>query len=146
MNITGKISSERVSNEIIRLDQTFFPTPWTDRQWQDLAHETHTLLCWREGEVLKGFCLLWTLEGDNVAHLLKILLLEETRGTESSTKFWGGICDDLKKKGFQSVYLEVEAGNRRAQAFYEKVGFKAVRRNKAYYSSGEDALIMTLTL
>ena len=146
MNITGKISSERVSDEIIRLDQTFFPTPWTTQQWLDLAHETHTLLCWREGEILKGFCLLWTMAGDDVAHLLKILLLEETRGTGSSTKFWEGIRDDLKKKGFRSVYLEVEANNRRAQAFYEKVGLKVIRRNKAYYSSGEDALIMTLTL
>lgn len=146
MNITGKISSERVSDEIIRLDQTFFPTPWTTAQWQALAHETHTILCWREGTVLKGFCLLWTLTEDDTAHLLKILLLEESRGTGSSTKFWEGICDDLKKKGFRSVYLEVEASNRRAQLFYEKVGFKVIRRNKAYYSSGEDALIMTVTL
>jgi len=146
MNITGKISIERVSDDIIRLDQTFFPTPWTTTQWQELAHETHTLLCWREGTVLKGFCLLWTLFGDDTAHLLKILLLEETRGTGSSTKFWEGICEELKKKGFQSVYLEVEASNRRAQTFYEKVGFTVIRRNKAYYSSGEDALIMTVTL
>lgn len=146
MNTTGKITLEEVSPEIIHLDQTFFPTPWTTRQWEELNQDTHTLFGWREGDQLKGFCLLWTLEGDDVAHLLKILLLEETRGTGSSAKFWKDIQSELKKRGFQSVYLEVEANNLRAKGFYEKVGFEIIRRNKAYYSSGEDALIMTLTL
>jgi ribosomal protein S18 acetylase RimI-like enzyme len=52
----------------------------------------------------------------------------------------------LQIKGFRSVYLEVEATNFRAKSFYEKVGFNLLRRNKGYYSSGEDALIMSLTL
>lgn len=146
MNTTGKIFEEKVSSEVIKLDQTFFPTPWTTKQWEELDPLTHTLFTWRAGEELKGFALFWTTQYDDTAHLLKILLLNESRGTGAALIFWSYVRDELRRKGFKSVYLEVEAGNIRAKAFYEKVGFKVIRRNKAYYSSGEDALIMTVTL
>lgn len=146
MNITGNVSLESLSPELIKLDQTFFPTPWTTKQWEELNLSTHTILGWRKEGRLTGFALLWTMEGDDTAHLLKILLLNDSRGTGESTFFWSAIVDTLKTKGFGSVYLEVEAQNLRAKAFYEKVGFKVLRKIKAYYSSGEDALTMSLTL
>ena len=146
MNTTGSLTNEVVSPDVVKLDQIFFPTPWTNQQWDNLDLSTHTLFGWREREVLKGFSLLWTMEGDDVAHLLKILLLEDTRGTGASQLFWSAMIHQLQIKGFRSVYLEVEATNFRAKSFYEKVGFKLLRRNKSYYSSGEDALIMSLTL
>jgi ribosomal-protein-alanine N-acetyltransferase len=146
MNIIGSITEEAVSEEVIHLDQTFFPTPWTRRMWQDLNLSTHTLFCCRRHDHLIGFALLWTMEGDDTAHLLKILLLNDSRGTGAATTFWSEIQKRLKEKGFSSAYLEVEANNLRAKAFYEKVGFQFLRRIKGYYSNGEDALTMSITL
>lgn len=146
MNTIGKISEERVSEEVIFLDQTFFPTPWSRKQWTELNHDTHTIFCCRKDDHLIGFALLWTLQGDDTAHLLKILLLSDSRGTGASTTFWSDIRNKLKEKGFSSVYLEVEVNNLRAKAFYEKVGFQVLRRIKGYYSNGEDALTMSITL
>jgi ribosomal protein S18 acetylase RimI-like enzyme len=146
MNTIGNISEEVVSPELISLDQNFFPTPWTQKQWLELNLGSHTIYGLRKEGKLVGFALLWTLDGDNVAHLLKILLLTDSRGTGASVAFWSAIVENLLQKGFESVYLEVEAQNVRARSFYEKVGFKVLRRIKAYYSSGEDALTMSLTL
>lgn len=146
MNTIGNISEEQVSEEVIFLDQTFFPTPWSRKQWTELNHSTHTIFCCRKDEQLLGFALLWTLQGDDTAHLLKILLLSDSRGTGASTMFWSEIRNKLKEKGFSSVYLEVEVNNLRAKSFYEKVGFQVLRRIKGYYSNGEDALTMSITL
>jgi ribosomal-protein-alanine N-acetyltransferase len=146
MNITGRLHKEKVSTEIISLDQTFFPTPWTTQQWIELNPETHSLYSWRIQDNLVGFSLLWTFEGEGAAHLLKILLLEESRGSGSSHLFWSAIENCLRARGFSSVYLEVEAKNLRAQGFYSKMGFQLLRRVKGYYSSGDDALMMSLTL
>lgn len=146
MNITGNISEEKVSDEVINLDQTYFPTPWTTKQWQDLNLENHTLFGWRVGGKLTGIALLATIPGDDTAHLLKILLLHNSRGTGASLSFWAAIIQELRRKGMKSVYLEVETTNQRAEAFYKKVGFKLLRVQKGFYSGGEDALIMNLTL
>lgn len=146
MNTTGKLSIEPVSEEVIHLDQTFFPTPWSRRQWEELNQSTHTIFCCRKEDALIGFALLWTMKGDDTAHLLKILLLNDSRGTGASLAFWSDMRNELKKMGFNSVYLEVEVNNLRAKTFYEKVGFQVLRRVKGYYSNGEDALTMSITL
>lgn len=93
-----------------------------------------------------GLALFGIVDGDDTAHLLKVLLLESSRGSGAAQEFWIGIAKDLRVKGLKSVYLEVEAANLRAKSFYEKVGFQLLRVTKQYYSNGEAALIMSLTL
>jgi len=57
------------------------------------------------------------------------------------------IVDQAKKEGGSVAFLEVRAGNRPAQALYEKCGFRPVSRRRNYYSAPvEDALVMSLTL
>ncbi|HUQ53574.1 MAG TPA: ribosomal protein S18-alanine N-acetyltransferase [Gammaproteobacteria bacterium] len=45
--------------------------------------------------------------------------------------------------GIFTVHLEVRANNVGAQAFYEKLGFRATGRKVAYYDGREDAVRMT---
>jgi ribosomal-protein-alanine N-acetyltransferase len=146
MNTTGRLTLEKVTRDIISLDQTFFPTPWTIQNWEELNTDTHSIYGWKVDDRLVGFALLLALEGDAAAHLFKMLLHENERGGGSSVLFWSGIRDSLKARGFSLVYLEVEVNNLRAQGFYKKVGFRLLRRIKSYYSSGEDALTMSLVL
>ena len=44
------------------------------------------------------------------------------------------------------MFLEVSIGNQAALALYGKLGFQPVGRRRAYYSSGEDALILKACL
>ena len=146
MNITGKIAIENPTQEVIEMDQELFPNPWDTSQWKKLDPNLNHLFTWRMGEELKGFALLGTVSGDDVAHLYKIVIAQSDRGSGISKEFWAQISNQLVPLGFRRVYLEVEGDNSRAINFYLKLGFKTLRKVKGFYSNGSDALIMELTL
>lgn len=147
MNTTGKFQVETTfPDAVIELDQKYFPHPWTPDQWHELNPAQHHLFTWAVENKLVGYALFQYLTDDDTAHLLKILINPDERGSGESQRFWSAIMSFLESRDLQHVYLEVEASNARAIGFYEKCGFAVIRRNKAYYSNGDDALIMTMTL
>lgn len=147
MSITGKLAREfDHSTEVIDLDQAFFPNPWTTEQWLSTPLDQHLLFTWRTSERVIGYALLQAISSDDLAHLLKILLIPDCRGQGEAKTFWNKILEELTGLGLKNIYLEVEASNASAIRFYEKCGLQLLRRNKAYYSNGEDALIMSMTL
>lgn len=150
MNTTGKLRATDLAGPnlaaVISLDHQHFPNPWTEQQWRELNPDQNLLLEWRSQDKCQGFALFGAVPSDNTVHLYKILLHPDYRGTGMAQDFWKAIYLFLKSKGIISVYLEVEADNNRAISFYEKVGFTLLRKNKGYYSNGQDALIMELTL
>ena len=150
MSITGKIlfsgPQESHWSKIIAWDQAYFSRPWMLKDWSELDLKNHIILIWEKAGVPVGFALYQTLSGDEAAHLYKIFLLSEFRGSSEAECFFQESIKILKDKGFLRVYLEVEADNGRAIRFYEKMHFKHLRRVKAFYSDGVDALTMELTL
>lgn len=147
MNTTGKLAIEPLSSpEVLQLDQAYFPHPWAPEQWLELNPDQNILFSWRTQNTLIGYSLFGISPGDDVAHLFKILIDPAFRKKGNAVLFWSAIVHALKIKKLSRVYLEVEASNQRAILFYEKAGFKLLRRNKGYYSNGEDALMMELTL
>jgi hypothetical protein len=146
MNITGKLACEIPMLDVMLMDQQHFPNPWTAVQWQENDMGQSKLFTWRAGQRLIGFALFGTAPFDDAAHLFKILIEPGSLGSKTSLPFWSAIISELKILGLKSIYLEVESSNLRAIRFYEKCGFLLLRKNKAYYSNGEDALIMSLTL
>ena len=147
MNTTGKLAVEPVTTpDVLALDQAAFPHPWTSEQWSELKADQNILFTWRTQNTLIGYCLFGTNPGDDVAHLFKILIDPAHRQQGNAVLFWSAIVHALKIKKLSRVYLEVEVSNQRAILFYEMAGFKLLRRNKGYYSNGEDALMMELTL
>jgi [ribosomal protein S18]-alanine N-acetyltransferase len=147
MNTTGKLLTTPFnSSAVIELDQNYFPHPWNEIQWQELNSQHHRLLTWNLDSVLVGFALLSIVPGDDVAHLYKIVLRPEHRGLGHAQNFWNAICENLKQNAYSKVFLEVEASNERAIRFYVKSGFSILRKIQGYYSNGEDAIVMILTL
>lgn len=142
MNIIGRPDPGR---DILALDQTYFPRPWKDSDWKSLDMSQHRLWSFEEESVV-GFALFAAPMGDETAHLLKILLIPEKRGSGMATECWGLVCEELRRSGFRTVYLEVEKSNGRARAFYQKLGFQLLREVKDYYSDGESGIMMQLTL
>lgn len=143
MNITGRaIPSEK----LIQLDQDFFPHPWSLDQWSSFRPDYLRLWTLQKETDLIGFALFSYLDGDDVAHLLKILIIPSKLGGGRAQDFFQKVCCDLRSQGLKTVYLEVEANNLRAQAFYQKMGFRSLRRILNFYSSGSDAITMELTL
>jgi len=147
MNTTGSfLALSNFPEDVIKLDQDHFPRPWTTGQWNNLNPAQNHLLTWNLENELIGYALFQYLSDDDTAHLLKILMLPKVRRSGEAAKFWSEITSYLRSEGLKDIYLEVEATNTQAIGFYEKCGFKLLRKNKAYYSNGEDALMMSMTL
>jgi len=147
MNTTGKLICENLDSlEVQALDEAYFPHPWSVNQWRELNPAHHLLYSWKmEGNVI-AYALFGLLPGDDTAHLYKILVLPDYRSTGKALDFWSSMADKLREHLVSRVFLEVEASNISAVRFYEKVGFRTLKKTKAYYSNGEDALMMDLTL
>lgn len=142
MNITGR---SHAGSDIPELDQKHFPRPWKESDWNTLDMSQHRLWAFEEDRLL-GFALFATPSGDETAHLLKVLIIPEKRGSGVAVEFWKSMVKELQKSGFRTVYLEVEKSNERARAFYQKLGFHLLREVKSYYSDGETGIMMQLTL
>ena len=149
MNTTGNFSRLNPAHsdfpKVLDLDQTQFPRPWSAKDWQELNWDHHFLFGWQLENQLVGFALFSFIPGDDSAHLLKVCVQTNLRGSGTAQAFWVSCQDYLKTAGIASFYLEVEAHNQRAIGFYNKLGFQTLRKNKGYYSDGSDAVIMQMT-
>lgn len=149
MSTTGKLleitPEHHEFQKVLTLDLDFDP-PWNDEQWRELNLNHHSFFIWNVSGSVQGFALFVTLPGEETSHLLKIYLQPHLRGTSHSTSFWLHICEKLKEKSFNEVYLEVKSQNFAAVKFYQKLGFKTLRLVKGYYSDGSDGLMMNLTI
>ncbi len=143
MNISGNSPEELRS--LASFDQLHFPHPWTTEQWLELNFHHH-LLYVRGKSKIEGFALIQRVRDDETAHLLKICLCPESRGSGQSLQFLDEILHDLRSKSVKSIFLEVETSNLRAIGFYRKSGFQTLRPIKAFYSDGADAFTMQLML
>lgn len=147
MNTTGKlISFSSLDERMVELDQRYFPRPWSHQDWQGMNVNHHLLYGWFEGEKLIGFALFQFIVGDETAHLLKILIVPEARGTQTSQSFWSHIIKSLNQIKVKNIFLEVEDLNLQAVRFYEKQGFQLLKMSKGFYSDGKDARLMQLML
>lgn len=151
MNTTGKIQAVVQTdldlwNNILELDYKYFPQPWSVEGWNQMDPKHHGLFAWVMNGTVLGFALFQLIPGDETAHLLKILVIPDQRGSGLASQIWEQVIPELKNRQHRQVYLEVEAANHPAQNFYRKVGFKDLRVLKKYYSNGSDALAMQLTL
>jgi ribosomal-protein-alanine N-acetyltransferase len=90
------------------------------------------------------------MKGVDEVHLLNI-----TVAPEYQSQGWGRVMLDAlalwaRGQGAQWLWLEVRAGNARAQRIYERHGFRRVGERKGYYPSSqaqrEDAVVMSLKL
>ncbi|MFL5784144.1 MAG: GNAT family N-acetyltransferase [Bacteriovoracaceae bacterium] len=147
MNTTGELKRlEPHDKNVQEIDWLYFPRPWKSSDWATLNPDHHRLWGLFQDDRLIGFALFHVPPHDDTAHLLKIVLIPKFRGTGLALQFWSDLSKTLSKEGLQKVYLEVEESNTGAQRFYTKAGFNILRRAKSYYSDGEAAIMMQLTL
>lgn len=149
MNTTGKLVRLTPAHldfpKVFDLDQEQFPRPWSIKDWAELNWDHHLLFGWNLENSTVGFALFSIIPGDDSSHLLKICIQSGRRGQRITMAFWEACLKELQTHGTKSIYLEVEAHNLRAIAFYKKVGFERLRTIKGYYSDGADAVTMQMT-
>lgn len=95
--------------------------------------------------VEKEFRLEIPFRFDRVGHIVSIAVKPEYRGMGIGRSLMEAAIKALRERyGVKYVYLEVRVSNTGAIRFYERLGFRIVKRVGGYYRDGEDAYIMRL--
>lgn len=135
--------SVELLNWCAALDLQLFGWPWQHADWLSLTKTNRKyLLVWSEN---KAFAL-WELDNHPHAYLLKIMTKVEFRGTGIASLLMDESVKTLRHLHFKDATLEVQVDNKAAISFYLSHSWQQVRRVKAFYANGQDALTMLVKL
>lgn len=87
-----------------------------------------------------------TAAEEGTGHITTIGVAPEHRRRGLAQKLLVHIEDALRKRGVNTIFLEVRVDNLPAQNLYRQSGYAIVQRLPKYYSSGEDGFLMVKSL
>jgi len=135
-------------DDVVAIEQSAYEQPWTHGNFADSLHSGYQAQLLVAGETIIGYFV--AMKGVDEVHLLNITVAPSLQG-----QGWGRVLLDAlalwsRGQGAQWLWLEVRAGNERAQRIYEHHGYRRVGERKGYYPAAngqrEDAVVMSLKL
>lgn len=97
-----------------------------------------------EGSKVVGYCIACVARG--MASLESIAVAPSARGKGAADALLRAVLRRLRRRGISRVALMVKVTNERARGFYERYGFRKVRRVSRYYEDGHDGFLFHLEL
>lgn len=134
------------SKEMADLHRQSFEIPWSEEDFkgflsQPFIHFYGAL----QDNVLASFCILSVIKEEAEIYTLVTGLKNRQKGV--ATFLFQGILKDLRDRGVERMFLEVDQENKPAIEFYRKMGFAHLSIRPDYYShpdgSKTSALVMT---
>lgn len=132
---------------IMSIERASFQTPWsrlamavemTGRSWSRVVSATI------DGQVV-GFMVYWLVVSE--IHLLNIAVDPKWRRFGVASAMMKHLRAEGAANSFSEILLEVRVSNHAARSLYERFDFEQISvRPKYYADSGEDALLMLLSL
>ncbi|MCO4754609.1 MAG: GNAT family N-acetyltransferase [Bacteriovoracaceae bacterium] len=144
-----QLESSDLMTDLVTIDEKHLDYSWTRAQWKSLFNgdsDRYLLMGAFNEDELAGFSLFELNPWSAQAHLLKIVIRPELRGSGAASQLFHLSRKSLNKKSMCEIFLEVGARNDRAVGFYRKQGFLQLCVKKSFYSDGTDALAMLLSL
>ena len=135
-------------DEVLRIERGSYDHPWTHGNFADSLRSGYEaqLLC--APDRILGYFV--AMKGVDEVHLLNITVAPADRGQGWGRLMLDGLALWARAQGAQWLWLEVRVSNVRAQAIYERNGFRRVGERKNYYPGApgarEDAIVMSLKL
>lgn len=135
--------------EVLAVERQAYPVPWTHGNFVDAIAAGYP------AEVLRGPQLellgYWVaMAGVDEMHLLNITVAPACQGRGLAVLMLDRLSALCRVQGLTQLWLEVRDSNARARQVYERYGFVAVGRRRAYYpvlqGPREDAVLMSLQL
>ncbi|MFZ5962321.1 GNAT family N-acetyltransferase [Thalassococcus sp. BH17M4-6] len=115
--------------------------PWSARDFADLLDQPTTQLT----ATPEAFCLMRVVVDE--AEILAIATDPDRQRRGHGSAVLERAIGQARARGVATVFLEVEAGNAPALAFYARHGFSQTGRRRGYYrqsdGSATDALLMS---
>jgi ribosomal-protein-alanine N-acetyltransferase len=130
-----------------QLESSVTQYPWSEKNFADSLLGKHRIFTLMQQDALAGYAI-FSLAADE-ATLLNIAVAANQQGKGLARELLQYGLEQMEKAGAATCFLEVRAGNLRAQGLYHSLGFYEVARRADYYpaeTGREDALIMCLPL
>lgn len=134
-------------DEVLAIERVSFSMPWSRGAFLYEIEQNRVARCWvmRDTGRVIGYVCLWEVADE--LHVTNIAVDPKRRRRGIARTLLGGVVEDARRRGLRLVVLEVRPSNREALTLYESFGFRVVgRRRGYYYDTGEDALVMEVTL
>lgn len=131
---------------ILEIEQEIFPTdPWPEKNFK-FCHKRYSdgFVVATFRDKLVGFAVGWFDKGKGGVG--DIAMIQEYRRKGIGKLLVNSILTWLKKQKCEFCQIELKADNREALGFFQKLGFKKIKKLPKFYPSGEDAFLMTRAL
>lgn len=150
---SGKIRLADISDidAILHIDdESFLPEDlWDEEQYQNYIEDSESISLIAEscetpsqpaGYVIAG------LEEDGLCHVFSLAVASKFRGQGLGKTLLDCVCESLKNRGVDRVYLHVRVSNEAAIRLYDSVKFVKEKMIDSFYSGGENAWLMVKNL
>ena len=143
MNWSIRVAERRDAREIMLIEETRFPEPWSLGMLLDEMGNPATrryTVAVEGGHVIGYLGVMFVIDE---LHVNTIGVREADEGRGVARSLLDEAFADARARGVVRATLEVAASNTRAQRLYFRYGFKPVGVRKNYYEkSREDALVL----
>jgi ribosomal-protein-alanine N-acetyltransferase len=131
---------------VYQIEQSAFPQPWPFSAFEQYLGEPGFLVA--DDSTIVGYIVADTVtnRGRRVGHVKDLAVHEGNRRVGIGTKLLSRALGVLDQQGVPAVKLEVRETNERARELYRTYGFEHRNTIHAYYSDGEDALVLVRQL
>lgn len=131
---------------VLEIEKVSFLAPWTRGMFEQTLSSpvARSLVAQEAGRVL-GYVVFYC--GGPEMHIMNIAVHPVARRRGLAFEVLSRVLAFARENDLEECFLEVRESNTPARGLYEKLGFGTVGRRKGYYSeSGEDALVMRISL
>ena len=143
MNLDVVVMRDCHQDDAYALHAASHVNPWQKASFVDCLTPPYFALALEDNLKLIGYALVLMVLDE--ATLMDIAIIPERRGAGAGHLLLEKAISECRRRGAQTLWLEVRVSNNAAIALYERHSFEVIERRKGYYpspSGREDALIM----
>lgn len=133
---------------LLDIENSAYEFPWTRGNFLDSMASGYALQLLCAGEQILGYFV--AMHGVDEVHLLNLTVAPQAQRQGWSVLLLEALALWARGRGAQWLWLEVRCHNLRAQAVYQRFGFRQVAVRPRYYPAAggarEDAVVMSLSL
>lgn len=132
---------------VVAIESEAFGSPWRRETFLELIDRpTAELLVMVDGDDgVVGYAVLWCILDQG--ELANVAIAEGKRGRGLGRALLAEVLDVGRRRGVETVFLEVRESNAPALGLYQRFGFTDVGRRRGYYDHPkEDARILMVKL
>lgn len=129
--------------DVVAIERTAYPRPWSASLFYSEIGQrsSRAYLVAHHRGMLVGYGGLMCHGGEG--HITTLAVHREFRGRRVGSRVLLALVREARRRGVESLVLEVRVANWTAQRLYARFGFRPIGIRRNYYAeTGEDALVM----